>query len=379
MHLFNITAFRIVLRPAFFLAITLSLLLFGSLSLSAQDERKDEREEGYPVTVTDTLGNEVRLEERPKRVILAGKATLLTANAFFLFEDTRSTLVAVGKTNQGLGDFLPYIDDHYNSAVQLSHQVGPEQILSHTPDLVLVKDFVYSGLGEQLTRMGVPVLALSLESPKDFSYDIRTMGTLLNQKERAEEIVDFYDKRLEEIQETRETIEEREKPRTLLLYYSVRGGETSFNTAPDKWIQTFQVEAAGGKPVWTDSHTGGGWMTVNFEQIAAWDPDHIFITSFHTAPEDYIDKILEDPQWKHLRAVKNGNVEAVPADFYSWAQPDTRWILGLQWMASRLHPSLFSDIDMRDETEEFYRRLYDIEEDTFEEVVFPRIEEALSD
>ncbi|MFO7850486.1 MAG: ABC transporter substrate-binding protein [Spirochaetia bacterium] len=372
MYLFNNPSFRFSPRILFFSLLFVSILLFSLSPLSAQDKN-------YPISVTDTLGNEVSLQERPEKVILAGKATLLTTNVFFLFEDTRSTLEAVGKTNQGLGDFLPYIDEHYNSAAQLSHQVGPEQILAHQPDLVIVKDFVYSNLGKQLQRMDVPVLALSLETPEDFRDDIRTLGTLLNQKNRAEEIVNIYDSRLKGIREVTEELEESEKPSTLLLYYSVRGGETSFNIAPKNWIQTFQVEAGGGEPVWTDNHSGGGWKTVNFEQIAAWDPDHIFITSFHTAPEDYMEDILENSQWEELRAARNGKVEAVPADFYSWAQPDTRWILGLQWMATRLHPELFSDLDMRKETEEFYRELYDIEEETFDDVVLPRLEEALSD
>ena len=333
----------------------------------------------YPVEVTDSLGNTIRLDKRPERVVLAGKATLLTANAYYLFEEAREAVVAIGKTNQGLGNFLPYVSEEYEKARKVPHQVGPEQILAQKPDLVVLKDFMYSKLGKRLSSLGVPVLSLSLESPAAFRRDIRILGTLLDEARRAEKIVTLYDDRLREIQGKTDGIEKGDRPDTLLLYYSTRGGETSFNIAPKSWIQTFQVEAAGGDPVWTETHAGRGWMTVNFEQIAAWNPEHIFITSFYSAPEDYMEDILSNPQWQALEAGKKNNVKAVPADFYSWAQPDTRWILGLQWMAKQLHPELFPQLDIAEEAKRFYLDLYDIEEATYEEVVLPRLKEELSD
>jgi iron complex transport system substrate-binding protein len=359
-------------RPLLAASAPLFFLLFF-LSIAALPAQQST----YPVEITDSLGNTVRLEEKPERVVLAGKATLLTANAYYLFEEAREAVVAIGKTNQGLGNFLPYISEEYERAKKVPHQVGPEQILARKPDLVILKDFMYSKLGKRLSSLGVPVLSLSLESPAEFRRDIRILGTLLNEPGRAEEIVNLYDERLREIQNQTDGLSEKERPNTLLLYYSARGGETSFNIAPKSWIQTFQVEAAGGDPVWTDTHAGRGWMTVNFEQIAAWNPEHIFITSFHSAPEDYMDDILGNPQWRALEATKEGNVKAVPADFYSWAQPDTRWILGLQWMATQLHPELFPQLDIAEETRRFYLDLYDIEEETYEEVVLPRLEEEL--
>jgi len=351
---------------------TLGILLFLCTGIEAQQTE-------YPLELTDSLGNTFEIEEKPERIVLAGKATLLTANAFYLFEEARKSVVATGKTNQGLGNFLPYISEQYHLAAKLPYQVGPEQILAQRPDLFIVKDFVYPKLGERVASLGVPVLPLSLESPSDFRRDIRILGTILDERRRAEEIVEFYDSRLSELEEKTEMLSSGQKPRTLLLYYSARGGETSFNIAPKGWIQTYQVEAAGGEAIWTDTYAGRGWMKINFEQIAAWDPDHIFITSFYSAPENYMDKIMDNPQWKALRAYQNGRVKAVPADFYSWAQPDTRWILGLQWMARQLHPELFQDLDMEEESRAFYAELYDIDEKTFQTVVLPRLEEELSD
>jgi iron complex transport system substrate-binding protein len=333
----------------------------------------------YPLTITDGLGNRLTLEEEPQRIVLAGKATLITASAFYLFPDAREKVVAIGKTNQGLGNFIPHLDPEFEEVNQLPYDAGPEQVAAERPDLLIVKDFVYRNLGKQVARLGIPVLPLRLESPEDYRRDIRLLGKILNSEERAEEIWNFYRSKLQELSSVTERIPEREKPSTLILYYSSRGGETAFNIPPASWIQTYQVEAAGGEPVWTASHSGRGWKTVSFEQIAAWDPDRIYITSYNMAPERFMEDILSNPQWQELRATRRGRVKAFPSDFYSWAQPEARWILGIQWLARDLHPERFGGTEMREEIFSFYHTLYGLEERRTRELILPRLQGAISD
>ncbi len=332
----------------------------------------------YPLTIEDSLGNEITIDGVPQRVVLAGKATLITANAYYLFEEARDQVVAIGKTNQGLGNFLPYLDQDFDDVKKLSHEVGPEQIAAQRPDLVIVKDFMYKRLGASLSKLGIPVLALNLESAETFIRDIKTLGKVLDQQARAQEVVTIYEERLKDINRRTDQLSADEKPRVLMLYYSVRGNDTSFNIPPKSWIQTFQVEVAGGSPVWADSNIGRGWKTVNFEQIAAWDPDSIVITSYHSAPDDFFEEIIKSEKWQQLRATKNGNVYAFPADFYSWAQPDVRWILGAQWLAHTLHPRIFNSMDMRSEVISFYRSMYGLSTSEIETLVLPRLGTTLN-
>jgi iron complex transport system substrate-binding protein len=336
-------------------------------------------EDYYPVHITDILGNPLHLEHRPQRVVLAGRATLLTANALYLFPEARQSVTAIGHTDQGLGNFLRHIDVGYDELAKLPYQLGPEQVLAQRPDLVVVKDFVYPRLGAPLRRLGIPVLALSLESPEAFRSDLRRIGEVFDAEERAKEIVAYYDRRLSSVTGRTDPLPRSRRPGTLLLSVSGKGGERAFRIPPAGWIQTFQVEAAGGRALWTASHAGKGWMTVGFEQIAAWDPDHIFITSYNSPTDEVMASLRKSEQWKKLRAMKNGKVDAVPADFYSWAQPDTRWILGIQWMARRLHPELFSDLNIRDEAETFYRELYDVQSAEFRRIILPRLEDGTAE
>lgn len=332
----------------------------------------------YPLTIEDSLGNEITLDTVPERVVLAGKATLISANAYYLFEGAREKVAAIGKTNQGLGNFLSHLDHSFDKVTKLSNEVGPEQIVAHRPDLVIVRDFMYKRLGAPLTKLGIPVLSLNLESPAAFTRDIRILGKILNQQDRAEEIVSIYDERLTSLKEKTDSLSQNDKPRVLMLYYSMRGNDSAFNIPPENWIQTYQVKVAGGAPVWTDSNIGKGWKTVNFEQIAAWDPDTIVITSFHSAPESFFENIIHSDKWQKLRATKQDRVYAFPSDFYSWAQPDVRWILGAQWLAKILQPEIFDNLDMTAEVRSFYRDMYNISESDISSLVLPRLEDTLN-
>ena len=161
--------------------------------------------------------------------------------------------------------------------------------------------------------------------------------------------------------------------RVLLLYYSDRDGEIAFNVPPLSWMQTTQVEQAGGVPVWADANPGGGWTKVGLEQVAAWDADVILLVSYFRSVDEVTAELKADPQWQALRAVQAGKLYGFPGDYYSWDQPDTRWILGQMWLAKTLHPDLFSDLDLQAELLEFYSTLYALDGASVEQEILPRL------
>ena len=78
-----------------------------------------------------------------------------------------------------------------------------------------------------------------------------------------------------------------------------------------------------------------------------------------------------DPQWQSLTAMKNNKVYGFANDVYSWDQPDTRWILGLTWLAGKLHPDLFPGLDITKEARTFYQDLYGMDDATFQKNIQP--------
>jgi len=136
-------------------------------------------------------------------------------------------------------------------------------------------------------------------------------------------------------------------------------------------MQTEMVELAGGRPVWKEANPGKGWAQVTIEQVAAWDPDLILVVSYNQDPGKVTASLKEDPQWQLLRAVKNGSLYGFPKDIYSWDQPDTRWLLGLQWLANRLHPGQFGQVDMLQKARDFYQSAYGLDAASYDAHLLP--------
>lgn len=365
--------------------ICILLVMSTSLFISAQGQNDlpaEKNQEQYAetvITVTDKLGNTVRFDSVPEKIILAGKAVLITGDALYLFPEASESITALGLTNQGMGDFYPYLDSKLSEKRRLPYDAGVEEIAALSPELVILKDFMYNSLGKQIERIGIPVLTLNLESHTSYIEDVKLLGELFDNEERAETISNFFNDKVNNIKNSVQEIAQKDKPKLLLLYTSSKDGETTFKVAPDDWIQTSMAEYAGGNPVWKGTNLSSTWKTVNFEQIASWDPDSIYIISYRSPAAEFVEGLHDSSIWNSLRAYKNGNVKAFPQDFHSWAQPDSRWILGLEWLAHELHPSKFPDYKINDSAQEFYETLYSISSDTINSVIIPKIEGAITE
>jgi iron complex transport system substrate-binding protein len=332
----------------------------------------------FGMEIADSLGRTVHFEQPPQRIVIAGRGLLMVADAVYLFPEARKRVVGIEKISQGRDSFLSILDPGYDERKVLPFDVGPEKIASMHPDVVLLKSYMRHKLGRRLERLGISVLYLDLETPLQYTRDILTLGRLFDNENRAREIIAFYEARLKTIEDGLAEFGAAERPGTLLLYYDERGGNRAFNVPPRTWMQTILVERAGGRPVWSQMKGGGGWTKVSFEQIAAWDAEYIFVTSYFTDASEVVAQLNSDPLWKSLHAVQNGRLYPFPADYFSWDQPDPRWILGLTWLAVRLHPEKFAHIDIAEEARIFFRDLYFLDEEDYFKYIYTLLQDVIS-
>ena len=311
---------------------------------------------------TDYLGNEVILTRPPERIIIAGKSTLIAADAVALFPQAAEHITALGLTNQGMGDFYQILTPTLRLGDRLPHTVPAEEIASLQPDIVFIKERSFIPLGEKLSSLNIPVFALYLEEPESYSREIRELGKILGDTERADTIVDYFDSSLRRIEEAADASGTRAKKRVLLVNASTQDGNLMFSVPPLNWIQTSMVQLAGGIPVWEDADLSSSWTKVNFEQIAMWDPEVLLVVNYKAPAIDLVQTILSDPTWQDLQCIQEGSVYAFPSDYHSWGQPDTRWILGLLWLYDTLSDHADNDFSMEDEIKGFYRFLYGVED-----------------
>lgn len=324
-------------------------------------------------TVTDALGRKVTFARLPQRIVVTGKALFMVADAMYLFPETSQRVAAIGKTAQSKLDFIPLIDPDYKSKTILESSAGPEQIAAAKPDAVVLKSSVAETLGKPLESLGIPVVYVDFETPEQYQRDLTTLGQLLQNEARAKQLMAFFQERTDRVSKALADLKEDQKPRVLLLYYNDQGGAVAFNVPPLGWIQSMQVQMGGGRPVWKDAQLGQGWTKVTLEQIATWDADQIYIIAYFNNVNDVIRKLKADPQWQALRAVKQGKLYGFPGDYYSWDQPDPRWILGLTWMAAKINPERFKGLDMQKEIQVFYKDLYNLDDAAYQKNVQPNL------
>jgi iron complex transport system substrate-binding protein len=326
------------------------------------------------IRVIDAAGRTVELARPPRRIVVVGHGPFMALDLLYLFPGASRRLVGAEKKGQATSDFVPLLDPTFAGKASLQSP-GPEQIAVLRPDLVLAKNEVLDATGIALGEIHVPVVYLGLETPGQFFRDVANVGVLLGQPDRALEITSYYRTRLARIRAGWQGVREADRPRVLLVEYAERGGAAAVRVPAKAWMQTLEVETAGGRPVWLDSAApGSGWTVANLEQIARWDPDQIILVVWYTLdPVKVLATLRADPQWRALRAVQAGALHVFPSDIYGWDTPDPRWLLGMTWMAKTLHPERFKNLDVAAEVRSFYRTLYGMDESAISRDIMSRV------
>ena len=333
-------------------------------------------EESTVLEFTDGTGKKIQLPVAPKRVVVAGKATPYVLDIIYLFPQAAEKLVGLEVRGFDTQAFLELVDPDVNVKSFLERDSGPEQIAPLKPDLVILKDVSLSKLGVALEEIGIPVMGVNLETPDDYYNDIMALGTVFGDIDRANEIISFYHSKVDKVDKLISSISDDKKPDVLVLQYTDDGGETALKVPPANYLQTLMVEKSGGNPVWLNQvNQADSWMIVGLEQIASWNPDKIFVVQYGGDSSAVAANLLENPLWQGLKSVENQEIFGFPADFASWDLIDPRWILGLEWLATKIQPLETTSLNIKTEVREFYGSLYRLTETQIDDSIFPKLDE----
>ncbi|MBN1230570.1 MAG: ABC transporter substrate-binding protein [Anaerolineales bacterium] len=325
-----------------------------------------------PIQIVDALGREIILETPPERVVVTGKGMLIPMDVVFAFPGAYQKVVGYAIANQGFGNFAEFADPNYTARKLFDNTIGTEEILTYDPDLVILKSYTAESIGAPLEELGIQVLYVDFETADQYVRDVTNLGKVFQDEARAQAILDYYDQTQADVQSLLSAVPEGDRQTVLFVYYSAKDGEVALKVPPLSWMQTYLVEKAGGLPVWTDVELENNWTTVGFEQIASWNPDVVFVTTYGNDIEEVVGGLKADPQWQQLPAVQDEKLYAVPVVFYPWDQPLTRWGLTLQWMANKLYPDAVQ-LDFDSEAKAYYDFFYAFDVDKYENVIAPRI------
>jgi iron complex transport system substrate-binding protein len=323
--------------------------------------------------VVDATGKKVSLARLPERIIVVGQGPFMPMHLLYLFPECKDRLAGYEEKFKIANDFLPLVDPRFSAKAALATNPGPEHVAALHPDLIILKGTIPSPLGASLSLLGIPVVYLGMENPDQFLRDVKQVGILFGNRTRADEIVQFYQARLDLLAKGLAGMTKERKPRVLVMGYNERGGKAAVQVPGRSWTQTIQTVMAGGNPVWLDSaQASEGWTVINFEQIASWDPEKIFIIpSFTLDRREVLKSFKADPQWRMLKAARNNEMLLFPSDIFGWDSSEPRWILGMMWLATKIFPDRFSHIDMKEEVYRFFGSMFGLERAVIDATIMP--------
>lgn len=224
-----------------------------------------------------------------------------------------------------------------------------EDLLARHVDVV----FVAKGKGDaqSYSQAGIPALEMAFTDYASMEKSVTTTAEVLGTEQarvRATAYNQYLNRVLADVQAKTAELAENKRPRVLHIQSLNPLKVDGRNTLIDTWITLAGGRNAAGE-------VDGNMKEVSPERVLYWQPQVIILGAG-------CGDIASSPYaalFKELNAVKQGNVWRNPAGVFPWDRYGTESALQLQWAASKLHPALFSGLDMVSVTRDFYRQFFD--------------------
>ncbi|ADL12307.1 ABC transporter substrate-binding protein [Acetohalobium arabaticum] len=280
--------------------------------------------EDYFAKVTDDLGREVIIKEKPQRIIsLAPSHT--------------ETLFALEAGNRVVG-VTEYAD--YPKVVNEIDKVGTikepnvEKIIQLQPDLVLAAGITPKEVITRLNELGIDVVGLNPTDVSEIIDSISLIDKATGQVEEAEIITTEMRNRVEEITETvAKNVDEAQRPK---VFYEI-WKKPLYTAGPETFIDDL-IHLAGGINI---AHQAEGmWPQYSFEVLLAENPE-VYLASSHSWKHQVSkESILQREKFQEIKAIQNERVYIIDQDIVNRASP--RIITALEKVAKAVHPELFN-------------------------------------
>ena len=226
-------------------------------------------------------------------------------------------------------------------------EVNYEEAISLEPDVVFASD---ADVTSTARKQGLTTVNVAFQDYDGLRDDVNLTAKILGSdaEDIAAEWEQLLDANIDLVAERMKGVSDAEK--TTVLHIVSPSSFTKvdgLNNIVDEWIKL-----AGGVNALTAE---GNMIDVTMEEIVAADPQVIIIGS---GAADAVEQLMADEAWSGITAVQNGAVYANPSGVFAWDRYSGEEALQVLWAAKKLNPDLFEDVDMEQETKDFYLQFY---------------------
>ncbi len=313
--------------------------------------------------VVDNGQKEINVPNQIDRIAIISTMPLCSVYCMVGGDAAKIVGLTPASKNAAVHSFLSRVADlsDVDTAFAQGETVNVEEVMNLKPDVVFYNNGNEADVNaaDKLTKLGVPCVGFST-SIESTIETVNTWATLLGQvlgtEMKADEII-AYGKDVEKMVTDRVSQIPAEERRSALILanYNESAIVAAGSTFGRYWLSTI-----GADNVAKDIEQK--ISPVSLEQIYEWDPDVIFLNSFSSfTPEDIANgTAIEGHDWSGLTSVRHHEFYKLPLGMYYWFPPCSDSPLALQWMAQKLYPNLFDDINMDRVIKDYYQRFYDV-------------------
>jgi iron complex transport system substrate-binding protein len=305
--------------------LVLSAAAPASGVVGAQPAAQDSLECSFPLTVTDSSGHEMTIEEEPESIV-----TLSPSAAQTMWE------IGAKEKVVGVSQFAAYLDGASSREVVLSGRpatVDTETVVEMNPDLVLAPNVISNDSVSQIRDAGINVYRFSMATDIETIYEkTELMGQLSGNCEGAEETVATMRERVNTIESA---VADEDEPR---VFYGTGAG---FTAGPNTFVGQV-IAKAGGHNIAAEANASRPYFEMSAEFIAEQDPEYVVVaTTAERAANDSVTHIPEDSVVRNTTAWEEGNIIAVNTNYIN--QPAPRIVEPMTKLASSFHAEAYAN------------------------------------
>ena len=316
--------------------------------------------------VVDDNGDKVEVPEKIERVVVTNILPLASAVAVYLNDGSRIVGMHPASysaaKNGLLGELYPEVLKADTGFIQGAN-LNIEALMALRPDVVLVnapdRRMIDMIRGAGLAAFGI--------SPSKWHYDViethnRWMQSLAQLFPEAKGKGELIEKKSREIAkmvaDRTKDLPREERARILFIF---RYDAKSLVTSGKNFFGQYWCDAVGGINVAEGITADNSNAVIGMEEVYGYDPDVIFITNFTAAlPEDIYGSKIGGDDWSPVKAVREKRVYKMPLGIYRSYTPSADTPLTLLWMAKRVYPERFKDVDLTTEVKKYYQTVFGV-------------------
>lgn len=316
--------------------------------------------------IVDQIGRTVTIPDKVERTVVLQHQTL---NLLVQLDATDKVVGVMSNWKQQLGDGYAQLAPSLEKTPKVGDLTSfdAESLVKLQPQVVFVTNYAPKEMIDKISALGIPVVAISLRKEvnddkstlnptlqnEEQAYNeglkegILLIGDIVNKSENAQALVNDTFKQREQVSQRLQDIPKEQRVRAYMANPDLTTyGSGKYTGLMMEHTGAFNVAAS----------TVKGYKQVSLEQVIAWDPEVIFIQDRYP---QVVDEIKQDTRWQVISAVKNNRIYLMPEYAKAWGYPmPEAMAIGELWMAKKLYPEKFSDIDIQKAANDWYQKFY---------------------